>query len=133
MKVTGIKEVNAMLERKKIALPTVTVLVGYTAKHALFVHENMEAKTLGKSIPRPSGLGVFWGPSNYGPKFLEGPAREFAKDIVNVVTNAFAKGVPLLKALLLGGLRLQRESMKVVPVEYGNLRASAFTREDDGQ
>lgn len=133
MKVTGIKEVNAMLERKKIVLPTVTVLVGYTAKYALFVHENMEASTLGKGIPRPSGLGVYWGPPQYGPKFLEGPAREFAKDIVNVITSAFAKGIPLLKSMLLGGLRLQRESMKVVPVEYGNLRASAFTREDDGQ
>jgi hypothetical protein len=32
--------------------------------------------------------------------------------------------------LLLGGLFLQRESMKLCPVEFGNLRASAFTRKE---
>lgn len=134
MKITGLKQVNDMLERKKLAMPEkATVLVGFTAKYALFVHENLNPKTLGQNVPRPSGLGVFWGPAMFGPKFLEAPARMFAKDIVNIVTTAYGKGLPLIQALLLGGLRLQREAMMRVPVEYGNLRASAFTREDDGE
>lgn len=134
MRVTGIKAVTDMLEKKRLQVEDkATVLVGYTAKYALHVHENMNPTTLGKNIPRPSGLGMFWGPSMYGPKFLEGPARLFKEDIVRIITEAFAKKLPFVKCLLLGGLRLQRESMLRVPVEYGNLRASAFTREDDGK
>lgn len=133
MRIDGLKQVDQMLEDKKLKQQTATVLVGYTAQYALHVHENMNPKTLGKGIARPSGLGYFWGPSFFGPKFLEAPARMFAKQIVQIVTDAFAKGMPLVKCLLLGGLRLQRESMLRVPVEYGNLRASAFTREDDGE
>lgn len=34
----------------------------------------------------------------------------------------------LTVGLIEAGLRLQRESMKIVPVDYGNLKASAFTR-----
>ena len=132
MIVTGIKQVMDLFSKKQIQDPSPCVLVGYTAKYALFVHENMQPKTLGMGVRRPSGLGMFWGPSQYGPKFLEGPAREFAKEVVDIVTTAFAKGTSLTKSLLLGGLKIQRESMKVVPVEYGALRASAFTREDDG-
>lgn len=133
MKIDGLKQVNKYLEDKKLPEEPATVLVGYTAQYALHVHENMEPKTLGKNIPRPSGLGYFWGPSFFGPKFLEAPARLFSKEIVQIVANTFAKGSTVVQALLLGGLKLQRESMLRVPVEYGNLRASAFTREDDGK
>lgn len=133
MQITGIKEVNKMLEDMKLQPQSATVLVGFTAAYALFVHENMNPTTLGKGIARPSGLGYYWGPSFFGPKFLETPARLFASDIVRIITDNFAKGIPLLTCLFLGGLRLQREAMLRVPVEYGNLRASAFTREDDGK
>lgn len=44
------------------------VEVGYSAAYALYVHENMEQKLKGQ--PRPSGLGVYWGPKGE-PKFLE--------------------------------------------------------------
>ena len=37
-----------------------TVEVGYSAAYALEVHEIMEPKRAGQ--PRPSGLGVYWGP-----------------------------------------------------------------------
>lgn len=107
------------------------VLVGYTAKYALFIHENMEPKTLGKGVPRPSGLGEYWGPSQYGPKFLEGPLREFAKELRDIVATAIKNGATLLQGVLLAGLRLQRESQLRVPVEYGFLKASAFTRPEE--
>jgi hypothetical protein len=44
-----------------------------------------------------------------------------------------ALGKPLGLSLLKGGLLLQRLSMKVVPIDTGALRASAFTRLDDGK
>ena len=102
------------------------VRVGYTANYALRLHEDLEARGMGRD--RPSGLGQYWGPSFYGPKFLEGPAREFAADIRMIVFEALRKGASFIHALLLGGLRLQRESQLRVPVEHGILKASAFTR-----
>ena len=96
------------------------------------MHENLEPKTLGENVPRPSGLGVFWGPSQYGPKFLEGPARQLTNDgtLASIVKTAMLRGATMLKALLLAGLRLQRESQEVVPAEHGDLKRSAFTRPD---
>lgn len=108
-----------------------SVVVGYTAAYALYVHENEEAKNEGK--PRPSGLGVYWGPSLHGPKFLEAPARELGPELGEIAREALRQGKTLAQALLLAGLRLQRESMQRVPVEYGNLRASAFTRIEKGE
>ena len=135
-----------------------TGVVGYTAKTALWVHENREMKLKGKprpgkasggegklktdkqrkwfwaavsrgeiADPRGSGLGVYWGPHGRAG-FLLDVAREMQVELKRVIITAMKSGVDLGKAILLACLRLQRESMKNVPVEYGNLRASAFTR-----
>jgi hypothetical protein len=103
------------------------IVVGFTAAAALYVHENTEEKL--KGDPRPSGLGVYWGPHGQS-KFLEGPARQMNNDgtFSRIVVTAMRAGKTLAQALLLCGLRLERESQERVPVEYGNLRASAFTR-----
>lgn len=106
------------------------VTVGYNAAYAIWVHENLEMKHSGE--PRPSGLGVYWGPSLTGPKFLENPARELRKELADIILQAVQNKVPLPKALLLAGLRLQADSQRRVPVEYGNLRGSAFTRLEEG-
>lgn len=58
------------------------VEVGFSAAYALYVHENMEQKLKGE--PRPSGLGVYWGPHGE-PKFLENALRESVKDILQIV------------------------------------------------
>lgn len=58
------------------------VEVGFGAAYALYVHENMEQKLKGE--PRPSGLGVYWGPHGE-PKFLEKALQESADDIVRIV------------------------------------------------
>ena len=105
-----------------------SVAVGYSAKYALYVHENKEMKLAGK--PRPSGLGTYWGPAGAGPNYLVGPARELSKVIAEIVRTSYAKGVELLQCLFLGGSRLQRESQKRVPVEYSNLRGSGFTEKE---
>lgn len=108
-----------------------SVVVGYTAQYAIFVHENLEMKLAGE--PRTNGRGHYWDPQGQaGPKFLEQPAREMSGDgtFANILRTAAKKGLGLMQGLLLCGLRLQRESMLRVPVDTGNLKASAFTRQE---
>lgn len=115
------------LEQRALKDANASVVVGFNAKQALWLHENKEQKL--KGLPRPSGLGVYWGPAG-GPNFLVGPARRLAKQTAATIRNTYAKDVELLQCLFLGGLGIQRESQKSVPVEYGNLRGSAFTEKE---
>lgn len=110
------------------------VIVGYTAAYALYVHEapgKLRGKPRGASKKGKGYRGHFWDPQGRGqPKFLEQPAREKEPELIKVVRTAAASGVGLQQALYLAGLRLQRESQQLVPVDTGNLKASAFTRKD---
>lgn len=65
------------------------VEVGYTAAYAMFVHENIEQKLKGE--PRPSGLGVYWGPDGE-PKFLENAFREKEADILSAIESRVRLG-----------------------------------------
>lgn len=67
---------------RKVPEDALTVEVGYTSEYAVYVHENLEAKWAGK--PRPSGLGVYWGPKGT-PKFLENAVRDKAKSVLNAI------------------------------------------------
>lgn len=87
------------------------VVVGFTAAYSIWVHENLEAH-------HPVGQA----------KFLEQPARTHAREIGRIVREAYRRGATFAQALLLGGLRLQREAQLLTPVDTGALRASAFTR-----
>jgi hypothetical protein len=90
-----------------------SVMVGYAASYGLYVHENLSARhTVGQA------------------KFLEQPARELSDNgtLGNIVRTETPR-VGLRKALLMAGLRLQRESQQLVPVDTGNLKGSAFTAE----
>jgi hypothetical protein len=93
-----------------------SVLVGYTAAYALFVHENLEAH-------HPVGQA----------KFLEQPARELGRELGTITGKAVQQGQTLAMGLVLAGLRLQRASQELVPVDTGNLRGSAFTRLEEGK
>lgn len=108
------------------------VVVGFSAQYALFVHENIEMKWKGK--PRRSGIGTYWGPQGQA-KFLEQPARQLANDgtLAGIVKDAMRAGKTMLDGFLLAGLRLQRDSQMLVPVEYAELRRSAFTRLEEGR
>ncbi len=131
-KIEGVDDVIKALKQKGVEAGGDTkpsVLVGYTAAYALFVHENREQKLAGQ--PRPSGLGTYWNPGR--PGFLLDVMREITGELRGIVDEAMKKGQPLIQALYLAGLRLQRESMENVPVEYGFLRASAFTRVETGE
>jgi hypothetical protein len=94
---------------------TNTVVVGYTANYAVYVHERPAKHAPGKQM-----------------KFLEQPARELSPKMGGMLAESMSRGVTLLKSLYLVGLRLQRNSQQLVPVDTGNLRGGAFTaREDD--
>ena len=95
---------------KKYPPEPISVVVGFTQRYALFVHENMQAK-------HPVGQA----------KFLETPARELGSEIGRIVRTAVARGVSIGKALILGGLRLQREAQLLCPVDTSALKSSAFT------
>jgi len=60
----------------------IAVEIGYTAEYALYVHEDLEMSLKGE--PRPSGLGVYWGPNGEN-KFLEKTIRENTDLIVKII------------------------------------------------
>lgn len=133
-----------------------TVVVGYSAAYALYVHEKVEMKW--KGLPRGQGFsvnkkgqvvvpkhimhaaetggkvgganrGFYWDPQGRAQaKFLEQPAREMQDELGRVCAEIVKQTGSMEQGLLAAGLRLQRESMKLVPIDTGNLRASAYTR-----
>jgi uncharacterized membrane protein YdfJ with MMPL/SSD domain len=112
-KVEGVQQVRAFLrerEREAKEASGVTVAVGFSTGYAIYVHENLTAH-------HPVGQA----------KFLEEPARTMAAEIGRVVREAWAKTRDMGQALLMGGLRLQREAQIRCPVDTGALKNSAFT------
>jgi hypothetical protein len=117
--VVEIKGLTSLLSKLKAKVAAVVagsgshVIVGYTAAYAVFVHENLEAyHKVGQA------------------KFLEAPARRLTGDgtLAKIIEGAVRSGKTPNQAMLLAGLRLQRESQKLTPIDTGNLRNSAFTR-----
>lgn len=151
-KIENLDRVITQMRRKAAAKMhdlDVSVAIGYTANYALYIHENQEIHPPGmllKGQPRPGSktftvqsgknvgkmsnrTGYYWDPQGRAqPKFLEGPFRTNRKKYGTIVMNALRKGMTMAQALLMAGLELQRDSMLLVPVDTGNLKASAFTR-----
>ncbi len=91
-----------------------TVVVGFTQNYALYVHENLEAKhRVGQA------------------KYLEQPARQNAPELGRIVKDAVTHGATVDQGMLLAGLRLQRESQELVPIDTSALKNSAFTTTED--
>lgn len=115
MEILGLKSLlnKLTLREKAAASQNPKVIVGYTAAYSVPVHENLEAH-------HPVGQA----------KFLEQPARQLSNDgtLGDIVRKAIQDGKTMAQALLLAGLRLQRDSQQLCPVLTGNLRNSAFTR-----
>jgi len=109
--------VNSLLRKLQNRIRKVSgnpsVIVGYTANYAVYVHENLNvAHKVGQA------------------KFLEQPLRELSDELAGLIARAMKAGSSLGDGLLLAGLRLQRESQKLVPVDTGNLKGSAFTKKE---
>lgn len=67
---------------------------------------------------------------NQQAKYLEQPARAMKSELGALVVSAMQGGATLHQAIYMAALRLQREGQKIVPVDTGNLKASAFTRKE---
>lgn len=98
--------------------------VGFSAPYALWVHEKVDM--LWKGRPRRSGIGVYWGPAGEA-KFLTRAAKEYRSVMALIVRTALKAKKTMRQAQLLAGLFLQARAQERVPVEYGELKASAFT------
>ena len=155
MKVENLERLKEKLRQKiaeKLVSPNATagesVVVGYTAAYAVYVHENLEARhgsdynawygediSAGKTKSGKTKKG--WkGKTSRGPnqqaKFLEQPARELSNsgELANDINQAVAAGAKLQDALLIGAVRIQRESQLIVPIDTGDLRGSSFTAKE---
>lgn len=89
----------------------VVVIVGYTAQYAVYVHENVAANfKVGQA------------------KFLEQATRQLAPVLPTLVSQIYKATGDLQKSMVIAGLRIQRESQQLTPVDTGHLKGSAFTR-----
>jgi len=130
MKIEGVKAVITAMEKLKKSMDAqkTSVVVGYTANYAIFVHEDLKARHApGKQA-----------------KYLEQPARQLNNDgtLGKLIVKSMKGGASMIEALSIAGLRLQRESQKIVPISgwdaiisppgqgSGNLKGSAFTRKE---
>ena len=135
LKVEGVDKILQQIgERvKKTAQDlNAVVAVGYSTAYALYVHENIEMKWRGLPRRYPA-KGVYWGPKGQA-KFLEQPFRELNRSGVlgGIVRKALFRGATMSQALVLAGLRIQRDSQKLVPIDTGTLKNSAFTVVESG-
>lgn len=135
--ITNITQLSAKLDKLKIKVgnPNPSVIVGFSTNYALHVHENIEMTWRGLPRHKPS-KGNYWdgtGGAFGQAKYLEQPARELAKELVRIVITAMGNGATLMQCLYLAGLRLQREAQLLVPVDTGNLKASAFTKKEKSE
>lgn len=88
-----------------------SVVVGYAAKYAIFVHERQARHAPGKQ----------W-------KFLEQPARELSAELGRMIVQGMQHPEAKLEEVLLAaGMRLEAASKRIVPVDTGALRAGSFT------
>jgi len=89
------------------------VIVAYTQNYAMHVHENLGAyHHVGQA------------------KFLEKPFRELGRELVRLIASVYKQRGSLTDALVYAGLRLQRESQLLTPVDTGALKASAYTAKE---
>ena len=103
---------NALINKvRKAKGDNDVVIVGFTQNYAIFVHEDMNAEHKeGKSA-----------------KYLEKAYVLIYPAIPYIVSQALRNGKSVTQGLIIAGLRIQRAAMKVVPIDTGALRASAFT------
>jgi hypothetical protein len=126
-----VAKLRAMAKKSKVT-DNVSWVVGYSTNYALFVHEDLEkrhgsvyneyyAAEIDAGLMHSRGEGQ-------QAKFLEQPARRLNNDgeFSRILKEGKKRGLNLDQCLMMCALRLQRESMELVPVDTGILRASAF-------
>lgn len=115
MKLEGGNNLEARLKETGSKSSDGGVVIGYTQQYALEVHENLSMRHApGKTA-----------------KYLERPARELATQLGEIIRSIYQKTKDMRRALLIAGLRLQRASQEIVPIDTGALKNSAFTALDE--
>ena len=114
-KIDGMEKLNRQLRQlanKAKASAREDVIVGFTQRYAIWVHEVQAQHEPGKQ----------W-------KYLESPARTLAAtgELMRIVREVYQKTQNLTQAMLTAGLRIQREAQNITPIDTGALKASAFT------
>ena len=108
------------------------VVVGYQAPYAMYVHEKVEMKLWGQFRPRRPGQlrrTRFWSPLGRAQaKFLEQPAREMRHEMANIVRAELKRGKTINQSMLKAGRALRDRSKRLVPVDTGRLKRSAFAK-----
>lgn len=102
--------------------------VGFTAPYAIFIHEFSNPKTLGAGVPRPSGIGEYWGPPQFGPKYLESTLREFGGEARRIIREAVKGGKTVAQGMFYAAQMILRIAKSRVPVEHGELRDSGVAK-----
>jgi hypothetical protein len=113
------------LAGKGLALQRARVSAGYASPHAIHVHENREMKLKGQ--PRPSGIGVYWGPTGRAG-FLTDVALQMRGLLHHYLVSLLKVGMHPAEALYKTASMLMAASKKNVPIEHGDLVNSAFVR-----
>lgn len=67
---------------------------------------------------------------NQVAKYLETPARKHKSELAAIAQTTLQSGKTVRESLIMAGLRLMRESQLIVPVDTGNLKNSAFIRDE---
>lgn len=114
LEVVGADRVLARLKKAAylVDLPRPrAAVVGYRAAYAIHVHEDLTARHAKGKVA----------------KFLETPARQMIGKAAGLVAASVRAGYTVPQALLRVALLIQRESQKLVPVDTGYLKNSAFT------
>lgn len=95
--------------------------VVFNSPYALAIHENILMAWKGR--PRPSGIGVYWGPNGMA-KFLETPMKERWQELEAIMQKEFDQGRSLKEASYVAALVLLEWAKNNVPIEYGDLKDS---------
>ena len=113
VKTKGFDSLQIQLSRREKRGKGGTVAVGYTAKYAMIVHENVGAqfKTPGTQA-----------------KFLEEPFRVNRDRYMEIILKTVKSGGNFFSGVMLAALTLQRDSQRICPIDTGHLRASAYTK-----
>jgi hypothetical protein len=133
--VVGLDKLIAKMKQKikeAKAWDDISVNVGYSAPHAAFVHEDLEALhgaaynaahekdfAAGRDVPRR--------PQEQA-KYLEDPSRRLRDDMATIVRDSLKSGDLIAKALYKAGAYLLEASKELVPTDTGELMDSGFVR-----
>lgn len=117
VQMVGVDSVIAALEGRSLKGGVKARLrVGYRAPHAIYVHENLNISHPVHATHNCGGQA----------KFLETPARRLRKDMALIVRKYIQGKRGLVNGLYAAGHLLKTESQKIVPVDTGYLKSTAF-------